>query len=83
VTGSPTLSPIRNHAALKGLNNPQTGQSGYNIGALVTETLVIAGDGQVTNVAPRGRGAMLRAYDKATGKEVGAVLMPRRRAGRR
>ena len=48
--------------------NPKTGQMGYNIGTLVTKTLVIAGDGQVTTTPDHPRGAMLRAYDKATGK---------------
>ena len=47
----------------------------------MTKTLVIAGDLQVTNVPPRARGAMLRAYDKATGKEVGGVLMPAPQSG--
>lgn len=76
-----TPDNIRNHAALKGLNIPRTGQLGYNIGTLITKTLVVAGDGQVTNVQGRGRGAMLRAYDKATGKEVGSVLMPAPQTG--
>jgi quinoprotein glucose dehydrogenase len=76
-----TPDVVRNSPALKGLDIPRTGQSGYNIGTLVTKTLVIAGDGQVTNTPERGRGAMLRAYDKATGKEVGAVLMPAPQSG--
>ena len=42
----------------------------------MTKTLVIAGDAQVTTLPTRPRGAMLRAYDKATGKEVGTVLLP-------
>src|ERR1700745_1643584 len=71
-----TPDAIRNHPALKGLNIPRTGQPGYNIGTLVTKTLVIAGDGQVTTTDTHPRGAMLRAYDKNTGKEVGAVGMP-------
>ncbi|HEV2687112.1 MAG TPA: PQQ-binding-like beta-propeller repeat protein, partial [Bryobacteraceae bacterium] len=75
-----TPDAIKNNAALKGLNIPQTGQAGYNIGTLVTKTLVIAGDGQVTSLA-HPRGAMLRAYDKATGKEVGAVFMPAPQSG--
>jgi quinoprotein glucose dehydrogenase len=70
-----TPDNIRNHPALKGLNIPKTGQANYNIGTLVTKTLVIAGDGQLTQTPEHPRGAMLRAYDKATGKEVGAVLM--------
>jgi quinoprotein glucose dehydrogenase len=72
---------IRNHPALKGLNLPRTGQAGYNIGTLVTKTLVIAGDGQVTTTPEHPRGAMLRAYDKATGKEMGAVWMPAQQSG--
>ena len=56
------------------------GQPG-NVGVLITKTLVIAGDPQVTNIEPRGRGAMLRAYDKKTGKEVGAVYMPAQQSG--
>src|SRR5579864_7631588 len=72
---------IRNHAALKGLNIPKTGQQTYNIGTLVTKTLVIAGDGQITTTAEHPRGAMLRAYDKATGREVGAVFMAAPQSG--
>jgi quinoprotein glucose dehydrogenase len=30
---------------------------------------------------PQGRGAMLRAYDKATGKEMAAVFMPAQQSG--
>jgi quinoprotein glucose dehydrogenase len=67
---------VRNHPALKGLTIPRTGQETWNVGTLVTKTLVIAGDAQVTTTAEHPRGAMLRAYDKATGKEVGAVYMP-------
>ena len=74
-----TPDNIRNHPALKGLNIPRTGQIGV-IGTLVTKTLVVAGERQVTTTA-QGRGAMLRAYDKATGKEVGAVWMPAPQSG--
>ena len=70
-----TPDNIRNHPALRGLDIPRTGQSGY-VGVLVTKTLVIAGDPQLTTSQGRPRGAMLRAYDKATGKELGAVWMP-------
>ncbi len=69
-----TPDAVRNHPALKGLTIPKTGQPGYNISTLVTKTLVIAGDGQVTTTDTHPRGALLRAYDKATGKEVGGVL---------
>ena len=69
-----TPDNIKNHALLKGMNIPKTGQSG-SVGVLVTKTLVIAGDPQFTTQS-RGRGAMLRAYDKKTGAEVGAVYVP-------
>jgi glucose dehydrogenase len=75
-----TPDGVRNHPALKGLTIPRTGQSGA-VGALVTRTLVIAGDPLATTTPNRGRGAMLRAYDKATGKEVGAVYMPAQQSG--
>ena len=49
-------------------------------GVLATSTLLIAGEhGFVTT--PQGRGAMLRAYDKATGEDVGAVYMPAPQTG--
>ena len=72
---------IRNNPALKGLKIPRTGQSSYQIGTLVTKSLVIAGDGAVTTTPDHPRGAMLRAYDKASGKEVGAVWMPAPQSG--
>jgi glucose dehydrogenase len=71
---------VRNHPALKGLNIPRTGQSGA-VGALVTRTLVIVGDPLATAGANRPRGAMLRAYDKASGKEVGTIYMPAQQSG--
>jgi quinoprotein glucose dehydrogenase len=76
-----TPDVIRNNPALKGLNIPRTGQTGYNVGTLITKTLVIAGEGQVTTTPDRPRGAMLRAYDKHSGKEVGAVHMPAPQSG--
>ena len=75
-----TPDAIRNHPALKGLNLPRTGQNGSQ-GLLVTKSLVILGDRQVTSPPGRPRGAMLRAYDKETGKEVGEVLMPAGQTG--
>jgi quinoprotein glucose dehydrogenase len=76
-----TPDVIRNHPALKGLNIPPTGQTTYNVGTLITKTLVVAGDGQVTTTPEHPRGAMLRAYDKATGKQAGAVWMPAPQSG--
>lgn len=72
---------IRNYPAFKGRDLPRTGQQTYNIGTLITKTLVIAGEGQVTTTADHPRGAMLRAYDKQTGKEVGAVYLPAPQSG--
>jgi len=70
-----TPDNVRNHAALKGMNIPKTGQSG-SVGVLVTKTLVISGDPQITSPQGRARGAMLRAYNKSTGEQVGEVLLP-------
>jgi quinoprotein glucose dehydrogenase len=75
-----TPDAVRNSPVLRGLNIPRTGQAGA-VGALVTKTLVIAGDPQATVTASHPRGAMLRAYDKATGKEVGAVFMAAPQSG--
>jgi quinoprotein glucose dehydrogenase len=75
-----TPDVVRNHPLLKGMDIPRTGQNGA-VGLVVTKTLVIMGDPQVTTAPGRSRGAMLRAYDKATGKEVGAVYLPAQQSG--
>jgi quinoprotein glucose dehydrogenase len=75
-----TPDNVRNHPALKGLNIPRTGRPGM-IGTLVTKTLVIAGEGGFATALSGQRGAMLRAYDKATGQEAGAVYMPAPQSG--
>jgi quinoprotein glucose dehydrogenase len=75
-----TPDAVRNHPALKGMNIGNTGQPG-SVGLVVTKTLVILGDSQVTTTPAHPRGAMLRAYDKATGKETGAVYMPAPQSG--
>jgi quinoprotein glucose dehydrogenase len=75
-----TPDNIRNHPALKGLNIPRTGRAGA-FGILVTKTLVIAGERGIFTTPSGQRGAMLRAYDKATGKELGAVYMPAGQTG--
>jgi quinoprotein glucose dehydrogenase len=75
-----TPDSVRNHPALKGLSIPRTGQSGA-AGAIVTKTLVIAGDPLATTAPNRPRGAMLRAYDKKSGAEVGAIYMPAQQSG--
>ncbi len=74
-----TPDAVRNHPALKGMKIENTGQPG-SVGLVVTKTLVILGDSQMTSVA-HPRAAMLRAYDKATGKEAGAIPMPAPQSG--
>ena len=75
-----TPDEIRDSPALKGLNIPRTGRPGI-IGVLTTKTLVIAGEGGVFTNAAGQKGALLRAYDKATGKDAGAVYMPSGQTG--
>jgi quinoprotein glucose dehydrogenase len=75
-----TPDNIRNHPALKGLNIPRTGRSGI-IGTLLTKTLVIAGEAGTFTTPSGQRGAMLRAYNKATGNEVGEVYLPAQQSG--
>jgi quinoprotein glucose dehydrogenase len=75
-----TPDNVRNHPALKGMTIPKTGQGG-SVGLMVTKTLVILGDPQVTSPQGRPRGAMLRAYDKQSGMEVGAVWIPAAQSG--
>jgi quinoprotein glucose dehydrogenase len=80
---SSTPDDIRNHPALRGVNLPtRLGQPGRTfIGVLATRSLLIAGEGGVhTNEAGR-RVALLRAYDKRTGADVGAVEMPQKQTG--
>ena len=81
-THSSTPDDIKNHQLLRGLNLPRLGQPGRTfIGTLTTKTLVIAGEGGVhTNEAGK-RVALLRAYDKRTGEDAGAVEMPNKQTG--
>jgi len=75
-----TPDGVRNHPLLRGVNVPKTGQTG-NVGVVVTKTLVIVGDPQLTTTPEHPRGAMLRAYDKTNGNQVGAVFMPAPQSG--
>jgi quinoprotein glucose dehydrogenase len=75
-----TPDAVRNHPLLKGLTIPRTGRVG-NIGTLVTKALLIAGEGGFFTNASGQRGALLRAYDKATGADAGAVYMPAPQSG--
>jgi quinoprotein glucose dehydrogenase len=76
-----TPDNIRNHPALKGLNLPPLGRQGNNSGSLVTKTLLIVGENNYGPTPSGQRGAMLRAFDKSTGAEVGAVYMPAPQSG--
>jgi quinoprotein glucose dehydrogenase len=75
-----TPDNIKNNPALKGLNIPRTGRTG-TAGQLVTKTLVVVGEKGVVTLPNGERGAMLRAYNKATGKDAGAVPMPAPQTG--
>jgi quinoprotein glucose dehydrogenase len=79
ITHGATPDEIKNHSALKGLDIPRTGHAA-NIGPLTTKTLVILGDG-ISTTDEKGRGAYLRAYDKASGKELAALRMPAPQTG--
>lgn len=74
-----TLETVKNHPLLKGMTVPRTGRIGP-IGTLTTRTLVISGESGFTTT-PTGRGARLYAYDKATGAEVGNLMMPAPQTG--
>ena len=81
-THSSTPDDIRNHPALKGLSLPRLGQPGRTfIGVLTTKNLVVAGEGGVHSNEAGKRVALLRAYDKRTGEDVGAVEMPAKQTG--
>jgi quinoprotein glucose dehydrogenase len=75
-----TPDSVRNSPALRGVTIPKTGQSG-NVGVVVTKTLVVVGDPSVTTTPEHPRGAMLRAYNKQTGEQVGAVFIPAPQSG--
>ena len=70
-----TPDNIRDHPLLEGVTVPRTGRVG-RVGTLITKTLVVAGEAGTFTTPSGDEGAMLRAYDKATGREVGAVYMP-------
>ncbi len=69
-----TLDAVRENPALEGVDVGTTGQFGP-IGTLTTRTLVISGDRNLTTRPSGELGAVLHAYDKATGEEVGRVEM--------
>ena len=77
-----TPDVVRNSPALRGMSIPKTGQAQTSgVGLVITKTLVVMGDPITTTLPDRPRGAMLRAYDKITGQQVGAVWMPAPQSG--
>ena len=75
-----TPDRVRNHPALQGIDLPRTGRPGP-VGTLTTKTLLLAGEGGFFTTPSGDRGAMLRAYDKATGENVGEVYLPAPQTG--
>jgi quinoprotein glucose dehydrogenase len=75
-----TPDAVRNHPALKGLKIPRTGRPGL-IGPMVTKTLVICGEAGIFTDEQGRKAARLRAYDKQTGEERGAVFIPAPQTG--
>ena len=75
-----TPDNVRNNPVLKGLTIPRTGRGGL-VGVLTTGSLVIAGERGTFTDAQGRNAARLRAYDKATGQEVGEAFMPTGQTG--
>ena len=71
---------VRNHPALQGMNIPKTGQQG-SVGLMVTKTLVILGDPQVTTTpgtSARRDAARVRQEQRQPGRR---GLMPAPQSG--
>ena len=64
-----------------GINYPEKTGQGGSTGLMVTKTMVVVGDLAVTAPPGRPAGAMLRAYDKQTGRQIGEIMMPSRVSG--
>ncbi len=75
-----TPDNVRNSPALKGVDVKRTGRPGQ-AGTLVTKTLLIAGEKGVITLPDGRKGAYLRAYDKATGRDAGTIWMPAPQSG--
>ncbi len=75
-----TPDEVRTSPLLKGVDIPRTGRPGI-IGLLTTESLLIAGEAGTVTDANGQQGALLRAYDKRTGQDAGAVPMPMGQTG--
>jgi quinoprotein glucose dehydrogenase len=75
-----TPERVKNHPLLKGMNIPRTGRPGM-AGTLVTKTLLISGEPGFGPTPSGARGSLLRAYDKKTGADAGAVFLPAPQTG--
>ncbi len=75
-----TPDRVRRHPDLAGIDLPRTGQNA-SVGTLVTKTLLIAGEAEMTTGEDGTPRAMLRAYDKATGTELAALPLPAPQTG--
>ncbi len=75
-----TPDEVRNHPLLQEREIPRTGQFG-SVGTLVTASLLLAGEPETTANAQGEQVAYLRAYDKRTGGEVGAIELPAPQSG--
>jgi quinoprotein glucose dehydrogenase len=76
-----TPDDIKNHPALAGVNLGRTGRAGQPPGALATKTLLIVAEPGYGPTPDGGRGSMLRAYDKRTGRELAALELPAPQSG--
>ncbi len=80
VPNGATPDSVTNHPALADVDIPRTGRDGF-VAPLVTSTLLVLGEPSFGPTPGGARGAMLRAYDKSTGTELGAVYMPAPQTG--
>ncbi len=79
-----TPENIRDHPALAGVDlgrTGRTGRAGQPPGALATKTLLIVAEPGYGPTPDGRRGSMLRAYDKATGRELAALQLPAPQSG--
>ena len=76
-----TPDNIRNHPALQGPDDSAHRPAAAGSARWSRRRWSIAGEGGFFTLPDGRRGAMLRAYDKATGAEVGAVYMPAPQTG--
>ncbi len=76
IPNAATPDEIRQHPALAGIDIGRTGRPGWTPGPLTTRTLLIVPEPGFGPTPDGRRGAMIRAYDKISGVEVGAIQVP-------